>query len=183
MQLRHGAPRLEKSGDSRRSPRASGLPRRRQRRAGFPTRLPWKCKNARPRRCSSAAADAAALGLRRESPLSGPHRTPPNPTPPPPPTDSASPIESPRGLTRSTSFRRHGAPRLEKERRFSPQSKGLRLASAAPTEGGFSNPPPLEMQKLQTTALLLSGGQSAFARHADPRVAPERLRAARRSAP
>ncbi len=53
---------------------------------------------------------SAALGLRRESPLSGAHRTPPIPTPPRSRRDSASPSQNPRGLAHSTSFRMHGAP-------------------------------------------------------------------------
>ncbi len=70
---RHGAPRLIESGDARRSPRASGVTRRGLFSGGW----------------------SAAFGLRRESPLSGAHRTPPIPTPPRPPRDSASPAKTP----------------------------------------------------------------------------------------
>ncbi len=78
-------------GENRRF-RARTEPRQSQPRLGLPeTPRPHPRASCVARRVLFSGGLSAALGLRRESPLSGAHRTPPNPTPPPPPRDSASP--------------------------------------------------------------------------------------------
>ncbi len=110
MQLRGRRSAPGESGDTRRSPKASCLPRL-QTCSG--TRESSEGLGGPVCILANAVARTALRGgrERRESPLSGAHRTPPIPTPPRPPRDSAAPSKRLRGLAHSTSFRTQGAPR------------------------------------------------------------------------
>ncbi len=112
MQLRGRRSAPGESGDARRF-RARTEPRQSQPRFGLPETPRPHPKSQRTGALYKLphARRSAPYRERRESPLSGAHRTPPIPTPPRPPRDSASPVKTPEGWrTLQASARRRSAP-------------------------------------------------------------------------